>query len=61
MKTVIIDGVEHKDACDECGIHQAMHTGERDLCCKCHIKNGGIPADWHTNCMMEEMGNKVYE
>ena len=53
MKTVIIDGVVHNDACDECGIHQAMHTGERDLCCKCHIKNGGIPADWHTNCMQE--------
>lgn len=43
----------HTDACDECGIHQAMHFGDRDLCCWCHIKTGGLPADWHTVCMSE--------
>ena len=21
-------------------------------CCQCHMKNGGIPADWHPECMV---------
>ncbi len=43
----------HHDACDRCGIHPAMHFSDEDLCCRCHIKEGGIPADWHIVCMKE--------
>lgn len=41
----------------KCG-NQAMHTvfeqGEaKRLCCKCYIKAGNTPADWHPDCMRE--------
>ncbi len=24
---------------------------EEHLCCVCYIKRGGLPADWHPDCM----------
>jgi len=39
-----------KVECERCGEHQAMHFGDGDLCCWCHIAGGGTPADWHTKC-----------
>ena len=47
------------ELCTECGLHEAQHLTHRcgrnptvtNLCCVCHIKNGGIPADWHSQCM----------
>lgn len=26
-------------------------TGERRLCCECHVGEGAPPADWHPLCM----------
>jgi len=45
-----------KKVCDKCKERPAMHKisckeGWKHLCCKCHIEEGGIPADWHTGCM----------
>jgi hypothetical protein len=42
--------------CTKCGINKASHHifmagGESNLCCKCHIAEGGVPADWHKECM----------
>jgi hypothetical protein len=51
MKRIIINNVVHEDACDNCGEHQAMHHGEKDLCCKCYVEAGNPPADWHRVCM----------
>jgi len=55
MKTVTIDGVEHKDACDKCGKRQYMHSvGPEALCCRCFVLAGHPPADWHSVCMATE-------
>ena len=24
---------------------------EQNLCCGCHVNSGGIPSDWHPECM----------
>ena len=29
------------------------------LCCRCHIRRGGIPADWHSECMAEAAAEKI--
>ena len=44
------------DLCDKCKKEDAHHfsysaNGNTQLCCKCHIDEGGIPADWHAGCM----------
>lgn len=47
---------KNKNKCDVCG-EQASHfsssgvKGDMALCCKHHIERGGIPADWHSQCM----------
>jgi uncharacterized protein CbrC (UPF0167 family) len=67
----MLKGEGDMTVCSRCGEHEAMHyTGkwwdkDEDLCCWCHIKEGGIPADWHTVCMIEfnkrTTGNEVKE
>jgi len=43
--------------CDKHPRRTVMHTVskpdtiKRYLCCECHIKDGGSPADWHPKCM----------
>jgi hypothetical protein len=47
--------------CDECkigiGMHKASRKNENGVwidschCCRCHIAAGGVPADWHSECM----------
>lgn len=40
--------------CDECGVNISMHSeGDKRLCCSCYIEGGGIPADWHIECMKQ--------
>ena len=34
-------------ACERCHGYQAMHYGEKKLCCQCWIETGGIPVDGH--------------
>jgi hypothetical protein len=49
-----------KETCTLCGEAPAMHIHiipggeEANLCCRCHIAKGGIPADWHKQCMLAE-------
>ncbi len=46
-------------SCTRCNKKPANHTLTRwwkkpeteHLCCECHIKSGGSPADWHLDCM----------
>lgn len=56
MKTVVVDGIKHNDACDICQKRQAMHQewiGKKhtDYCCKCWVLAGYSPSDWHSLCM----------
>lgn len=39
--------------CDICKVRPAMHriVGVKNLCCKCWIESGEIPAGWHSECM----------
>ena len=56
---IVWDEVEEAKICDKCKVRPAMHTSwcwwkkpdREDLCCQCHIENGGTPADWHPICM----------
>jgi len=49
------------ELCTKCGERPANHEvykwweepEKQDLCCKCHINDGGDPADWHLDCMRE--------
>jgi len=55
--------------CDSCRERPAMHEESswwkdppgRLLCCRCYIKEGGDPADWHDECMeaYKELRKKV--
>jgi hypothetical protein len=48
---MVINGRIYNNACDRCCKHKAMHVGSEDLCCRCHVEQGGIPADWHSVCV----------
>ena len=49
-----------QNRCYRCNVNKSCHSyrgadssyGER-LCCKCYIKAGGTPADWHPDCVQE--------
>jgi hypothetical protein len=43
------------DKCTRCKTKEAMHWSsfkgkEENLCCDCHIADGGAPATWHEGC-----------
>lgn len=52
---------KEKVLCDKCKIGVVMHHKSQknekgiwidiNLCCQCHINSGGIPSDWHLECM----------
>ncbi len=43
---------EHLCACGKPSNHESWRMGvTTHQCCECHIKSGGIPADWHRVCM----------
>lgn len=54
--------------CTSCGKHPWRHKvpswwedpPDRFLCCRCFVKEGGAPADWHSECMKvaEELERK---
>ena len=45
--------------CTNCNSAEAKHSThkwwetpqDQYLCCKCHVEQGGAPADWHPVCM----------
>jgi hypothetical protein len=38
--------------CDVCGWYAShIYYGGGRKCCEHHIERGGIPADWHDDCM----------
>ncbi|MCP4493342.1 MAG: hypothetical protein GY820_39460 [Gammaproteobacteria bacterium] len=47
------------EVCTSCSAGWAGHTvyqAGRDvqhLCCKCYVRSGGPPSDWHRGCMRE--------
>jgi hypothetical protein len=36
-----------KNACERCKRHQVFHSGDKKLCCLCHMETNGTAADWH--------------
>lgn len=48
--------IEGNGRCDNHPDRPAMHVTivngrESNHCCECHIAAGGIPADWHPDCI----------
>lgn len=47
-------GQDHLPLCD-CGRESSHSSGVGEVvtyrCCRCHVMIGGIPADWHAECM----------
>lgn len=43
--------------CGRQGMHETFccwETPQRSYqCCRCHVRSGDAPADWHTECMAE--------
>lgn len=48
-----------KCKCGKPAMHKywTVNTGDKYMCCECHVKNGGAPSDWHLECM--EIYNKI--
>lgn len=51
------------EPCTRCGQHDARHliyrTSQREnLCCFCHVAEGGTPADWHPDCLSAYRSNQ---
>ncbi len=44
--------------CDTCHKNPPSHDlygvlNKRQLCCRCYVREGNLPADWHPDCMNE--------
>lgn len=51
QSSTIADESEHEICC-VCKKKPSNHSvGDRRLCCKCYVKEGHAPADWHRGCM----------
>lgn len=40
-----------RDECEKCKNRMSMHRGDINMCCKCYVEEGGVPADWHRKCI----------
>ncbi len=38
-------------SCSVCGEPSSHWVGERRLCCRCYVKQGNPPSDWHEGCV----------